>query len=99
MFWYIQTLAGTLLHNSECNDDSNILSWSIREMSYKKYKKVLHLIIKNNEKLQAITTDKQRELFSRYTNSASEYQVIADSLLFQQSFHLEEKMVLEVTGK
>ena len=32
----------------------------------KEYKEVLHLITRNEEKLQATMTDEQKELFSRY---------------------------------
>ena len=34
----------------------------------KEYKEVLHLITRNEEKLQATMTDEQKELFSRYSS-------------------------------
>lgn len=37
--------------------------------SCKEYKKLLELICRNEEKLQATMTAKQKELFSRYTDA------------------------------
>lgn len=54
----------------------------------KEYKEVLHLITRNEEKLQATMTDEQKELFSRYTDAVREYQTMAECLLFQNSFKL-----------
>ena len=39
------------------------------------YKKLLELICRNEEKLQATMTDKQKELFSRYTDAVREHQM------------------------
>ena len=39
----------------------------------KEYKKLLELICRNEEKLQATMTDKQKELFFRYTDAVREY--------------------------
>ena len=58
-------------------------------------KEVLRLITRNEEKLQATMTDKQKELFSRYTDAVREYQTMAECLLFQNSFKLGAKMMLE----
>lgn len=63
----------------------------------KEYKEVLRLIIKNEEKLQATFTDEQKELFTRYTDAVCEYQTMAECLLFQNSFKLGARMMLEVT--
>lgn len=41
-------------------------------------------------------TDKQKELFSPYTNAVREYQIMAECLLFQNSFKLGARMMLEV---
>lgn len=60
------------------------------------YKKLLELICRNEEKLQATMTDEQKELFSRYTDAVREYQTMADCLLFQSSFRLGVRMMLEV---
>ena len=53
-------------------------------------------ISKNEEKLLATMTDEQKELFSRYTDAVKEYQTMAECLLFQSSFKLGAKMMVEV---
>lgn len=62
----------------------------------KEYKEVLRLITRNEEKLLATMTDEQKELFSRYTDTVREHQTMAECLLFQSSFRLGAKMMLEV---
>ena len=62
----------------------------------KEYKEALRLISRNEEKLQATMTDEQKELFSRYADAVREYQTIAECLLFQNSFKLGARMMLEV---
>lgn len=62
----------------------------------KEYKEALHLISRNEEKLQATMTDEQKELFSRYMDAVREYQTMAECLLFQNSFRLGARMMLEV---
>lgn len=62
----------------------------------KEYKEALRLITWNEEKLQATMTDEQKELFSRYTAAVREHQTMAESLLFQNSFKLGARMMLEV---
>ncbi len=62
----------------------------------KEYKEVLRLITKNEEKLQASMTDEQKELFSRYSDAVREYQTMAECLLFQNSFRLGARMMLQV---
>ena len=64
--------------------------------SNEEYKDLLRLITKNEEKLQATFSDEQKELFSRYTDCVQEFQTISESLLFQNSFRLGAKMMLEV---
>lgn len=64
--------------------------------SCKEYKEALQLICQNEEKLQATMTDSQKELFSRYTDSVREFQTMAECLLFQNSFRLGARMMLEV---
>ena len=63
--------------------------------SCKEYKKLLELICRNEEKLQATFTDEQKELFSRYVDCVREFQTMADCLLFQHSFKLGARMILE----
>ena len=64
--------------------------------SYREYKKLLELICRNEEKLQATMTDEQKGLFEKYADCVREYQTITDCLLFQNSFKLGARMMLEV---
>lgn len=64
--------------------------------SCKEYKKLLELICRNKEKLQATMTDEQKELFSRYTDAVREHQMMTDSLIFQNGFKLGARIMLEV---
>lgn len=64
--------------------------------SCKEYKKMLELIYRNEEKLQATMTDEQKELFSRYTDAVRERQMATDSLIFQNGFKLGARIMLEV---
>ena len=41
-------------------------------------------------------TDVQKELFSRYMDSVPELQAMAEHLLFQNSFKLRARMMLEI---
>ena len=56
----------------------------------------LKLISRNEEKLLATMTDEQKALFSRYTDCVREFQSMAECLLFQNSFRLGARMMLEV---
>ncbi len=60
------------------------------------YKELLQLISRNEEKLLATMTDTQKDLFSRYTDSVREFQAKAECLLFQNSFRLGARMMLEI---
>lgn len=62
----------------------------------KEYKELLQLISRNEDKLLATMTDAQKELFSRYTDCVREYQTMAECLLFQNSFRLGGRIILEV---
>ena len=62
----------------------------------KEYKKALQLVNRNEEELHATMTDAQKELFSRYADSVREFQDMAESLLFQNSFRLGARMMLEI---
>lgn len=55
--------------------------------SCKEYKKLLELICRNEEKLQATMTDEQKDLFEKYADCVREYQTITDCLIFQNSFN------------
>ena len=60
------------------------------------YKELLQLISRNEEKLQTTMTDAQKDLFSRYQDCVREFQAMSECLLFQNSFRLGARMMLEV---
>ena len=60
------------------------------------YKKQLQLISRNEDKLLATMTDTQKDLFSRYQDCVREFQAKTECLLFQNSFRLGAKMMLEI---
>ena len=62
----------------------------------KEYKEILQLISRNEEKLLATMTEEQKDLFSRYTDCVREHQAMSECLLFQNSFRLGSRMMLEV---
>lgn len=62
----------------------------------KEYKEMLQLISRNEEKLLASMTDAQKEQFSRYTDCVREFQAMAECLLFQNSFRLGARIMLDV---
>ena len=64
--------------------------------SCKEYKEVLRLITRNEEKLLATMTDEQKALFEKYTDCVREHQTITECLIFQNSFKLGARMMLEV---
>lgn len=64
----------------------NIEPTECETFSYKEYKKLLELICQNKEKLQVAITNKQKELFSRYTDAVHEHQMKTDCLIFQNGF-------------
>lgn len=74
----------------------NIEPMEYGSFSCEEYRDLLRLMAKNEEKLQATFSDEQKELFSRYTDCIQEFQTISECLLFQNSFRLGAKMMLEV---
>ena len=56
--------------------------------SSEEYKELLQLISRNEDKLLATMTEDQKELFTKYADCVREYQVMAECLLFQNSFHI-----------
>ena len=62
----------------------------------KEYKELIRLIGRNEEKLQATMTDEQKELFTKYSDCVREYQSMVECLLFQNSFRLGARVMLEV---
>ena len=65
----------------------------------KEYKQMLQLISRNEDKLLATMTDAQKELFAKYADCVRDYQVMADCMLFQSSFRLGGRVMLEVMAK
>ena len=59
------------------------------------YKELIRLISRNEEKLLDTMTDAQKDLFSRYQDCIREFQAMAESLLFQSSFRLGARIMLE----
>lgn len=64
--------------------------------SCKGYKKLQELICRNEEILRVIMTDDQKVLFEKYTDCVREHQTIMECLIFQNSFKLGARMMLEV---
>ena len=62
----------------------------------KEYKELLQLISRNEDKLLATMTDAQKELFTKYADCVREYQVMAECLLFQNSFRLGARIMMEI---
>lgn len=56
-------------------------------------------ISRNVESLQDTLTDAQRELFAQYLDSVREFQDMAECLLFQNSFRLGARMMLEIMNE
>ena len=66
------------------------------DTSAKEYKEALQRISRNEESLQDTLTDSQRKLFAQYLDSVREFQAMAECLLFQNSFRLGARMMLEI---
>lgn len=64
--------------------------------SSKEYKELLRLISRNEEALLATMTDGQKAIFARYQDCVREFQSMAECLLFQNSFKLGARVMLEV---
>ncbi len=62
----------------------------------KEYKQMLKIISRNEDKLLATMTDAQKELYTRYADCVREYQTMAECLLFQKSFRLGARIMLDV---
>lgn len=62
----------------------------------KEYKEMLQLISRNEDKLLATMTNTQKELFTKYADCVREYHTMAEKLLFQNSFKLGARIMLEV---
>lgn len=64
--------------------------------SCKDYNRVLDLIVRNEKELMATMKDEQKELFSRYSDCVHELRAMTDCLLFQNSFKIGARIMLEV---
>ena len=62
------------------------------------YKELVRLISRNEEKLLATMSDTQKDLFSRYQDCVREHQAMAECLLFQNSFRLGARTMLNVVN-
>jgi hypothetical protein len=62
----------------------------------KEYKQMLQLISRNEDKLLATMTDAQKELFTKYADCVREYHVMAECMLFQNSFRLGAKLIVDI---
>ena len=67
--------------------------------SSKEYKEMLQRISRNEDKLLATMTDAQKELFAKYADCVRDYQVMAECMLFQNSFRLGAKMMIAVMSE
>ena len=54
------------------------------------------MISRNEDKLLATMTEEKKELFIKYADCVREFQVMAECLLFQNSFKLGARIMLEV---
>ena len=64
--------------------------------SCREYKEALQLVSKSEEELRAIMTDEQREVLERHMDSVQKFMAVTECLLFQNSFKLGARMMLEV---
>ena len=60
------------------------------------YKGLRRLVDRNETELRATMTDAQKELFIRYMESVLEYQTLSELMLFQNSFRLGARLMVEV---
>ena len=60
------------------------------------YRELRRLVDRNEMDLRATMTDAQKELFNRYLESVLEYQTLSELMLFQNSFKLGARLMVEV---
>ena len=60
------------------------------------YRELHRLVDRNETDLRATMTDTQKELFKRYLESVLEYQTLSELILFQNSFKLGARLMVEV---
>lgn len=62
----------------------------------REYRELRKLVDRNETDLRATMTDAQKELFTRYQESVMEYQTLSELMLFQNSFKLGARLMVEV---
>lgn len=60
------------------------------------YRELRRLVDRNETNLRASMTDAQKELFTRYLESVLEYQTLSELMLFQNSFRLGARLMVEI---
>ena len=60
------------------------------------YRELRRLVDRNEADLCATMTDAQKDLFNRYLESVLEYQTLSELMLFQNSFRLGARLMVEV---
>lgn len=60
------------------------------------YRELRRPVDRNETDLRATMTDAQKELFTRYLESVLEYQTLSELMLFQNSFKLGARLMVEV---
>ena len=60
------------------------------------YRELRRLADRNETELRATMTDAQKDLFTRYLESVLEYQALSELMLFQNSFKLGARLMVEV---
>ena len=62
----------------------------------REYKQLLEQVCRKEEILQATMGEEQKALFIQYTDAVQRYAALTDCLLFQSSFRLGARMMLEI---
>lgn len=62
----------------------------------KEYQELRRLVDRNEEKFRATMTDEQKELFAKYLDCVMEFQSLSELILFQNSFKLGARLMVEV---
>lgn len=62
----------------------------------KEYQKIIQQMSKSEEKLRAIITEEQRKVLDRHMDNMQRFMVMTECLLFQNSFKLGARMMLEI---
>ncbi len=60
------------------------------------YRELRRLVDRNETELRATMTDAQKDLFNRYLESVLEYQTLSELMLFQNSFRMGARLMVEV---